>query len=143
MFNFPVELAPDDNGTVLVMFPDVPGAVTFGDDEADALGRAVNALETILNAMIEDRQDVPDPSPANGRPTVAPTLLGALKLSVYQAMRSRGWRKIDLANAMGLDPQQVDWLLDLRRVSTAAQLDQAMWLCGRRFDLAVVEREAP
>ena len=142
MFQFPVELAPDDNDTILVTFPDVPGAITFGDDEADALGRAVSALETVLNAMMADRQDIPVPSPANGRPTVAPTLLGALKLSVYQAMRSRGWRKADLGRAMGLDPQRVDWLLDLRRTSTVAQLDQAMWVCGRRFSIVAIEREA-
>lgn len=142
MFNFPVELAPDDNDTVLVTFPDVPGAITFGNDEADALGRAVGALETVLSAMMADGENVPVPSPASGRPTVAPTLLGSLKLTVYEAMRARSWRKIDLANAMGLDPQQIGWLLDLRRASTAAQLDQAMWVCGRRFDVAVVEREA-
>ncbi len=142
MYNFPVELAPDDNDTILVTFPDVPGAVTFGDDEADALGRAVSALETVLNAMMADRQDIPTPSPAKGRPKVAPTLQGALKLAVYQAMRARGWRKIDLANAMGLDLQQIDWLLDLRRSSTPARLDQAMWVCGRRFSIVAVDREA-
>jgi antitoxin HicB len=59
MFEYPVELAPDDNGTVLVTFPDVPGAITYGDDEQEALGHAVDALESILSAMIADREDFP------------------------------------------------------------------------------------
>ena len=141
MYDYPVKLE-DDEGTVLVTFPDVPGAITFGEDEAEALDHAIYALETVLNSYVVDRQELPVSSPANGRPTVSPTLLGALKLSVYQAMRARGWRKADLARAMGLNPRQIDRLLDLRHASTVAQLDQAMWVCGRRFDVSAVDREA-
>ncbi|MCC2665482.1 MAG: type toxin-antitoxin system HicB family antitoxin [Geminicoccaceae bacterium] len=47
MLAYPVVLEPDDNGTLLVTFPDVPEAVTFGEDEGDALKRAVDALETM------------------------------------------------------------------------------------------------
>lgn len=133
--NYPVELAPDDNDTVLVTFVDLPGA-TFGDDEQDALAHAMDALETILNAYIQDRRDIPEPSPANGRPTVSPTLLGALKVEVYRAMRARGWRKADLARAMGLNPRQIDRLLDLRHASTVAQLEQALTVCGRRAQIS-------
>ena len=141
MYDYPVELVPDDNDIMLVTFVDLPGA-TFGEDERDALDHAVDGLETILNSYMTGRQDIPAPSPANGRPTVSPTLLGALKLTVYRAMRARGWRKADLARSMGLNPRQIDRLLDLRHASTVAQLDQAMWVCGRRFDVAGVERKA-
>ena len=125
MLEYPVQLQ-DDEGTVLVTFPDVPGAITFGDDEAEALDHAVDALETVLNAYMADRKDIPAPSAPGSRRTVSPTLLGSLKLSVYQAMRARGWRKADLSRAMGLNPRQIDRLLDLRHASTVAQLDQ----CG-------------
>lgn len=130
--NYPVDLVPDDNDTVLVTFPDVPGAITYGGDESEALANAVDALETILSALITDRRDIPSPSPARGRKTVAPTLRGTLKLSVYQAMRRRGWRKADLARAMNLNPRQIDRLLDLRHASTIAQLEQALLVCGQR-----------
>ena len=33
MYSYPVNLEPDDNDTVVVNFPDLPEAVTFGDDE--------------------------------------------------------------------------------------------------------------
>lgn len=136
MFNYPVILTPDDNDTIMVTFADLPGA-TFGDDEAEALANAVDLLETVLAGYITDRQDLPAPSPAGDRRTVAPSLLGALKLSAYQAMRRRAWRKADLARAMGLNPRQIDRLLDLRHASTVAQLEQALAVCGARAEVAV------
>ncbi len=138
---YPVVMTPDDNETVMVTFPDVPGAITYGDDEKDALANAVDALETILSAYITDRMDIPAPSPAKGRPTVSPTLLGSLKVAVYTAMRGRGWRKADLARAMGLNPRQIDRLLDLRHASTVAQLEQALAVCGKRAEVETRELE--
>jgi len=132
MWAYPVELTPDDNDTVMVTFPDLPEVVTFGDDEADALARAVDALETMLASYIIDRKDIPKPSKARAKPTVSPTLLGQLKVAVYEAMRARGWRKADLAKAMGLNPRQIDRLLDLRHGSTVAQLEHAFIVCGRQ-----------
>jgi len=138
MYDYPVDLEPDDNDTLLVTFPDWPGA-TFGDDEADALARAVDALETGMIAIMADRADIPKPSPANGRPTVSPTLLGCLKIAIYEAMRARGWRKADLARAMGLNPRQIDRLLDLRHASTISQLEQALIVCGKRPSVITVD----
>ncbi len=36
MLAYPVKLEADDNRTVLVTFPDVPEAITFGADEAES-----------------------------------------------------------------------------------------------------------
>lgn len=130
MFAYPAILE-DDEGTILVTFADLPG-VTFGEDEADALARAVDALETILSAYVTDRKDIPVPSPAKGRPTVRPTLLGELKLSVYQAMQARGWRKADLARALEVNPRQIDRLLDLRHATPVAHIEAALAACGYR-----------
>lgn len=137
--DYPVDVTPDDNGTLLVTFPDVPGAVTFGSDEGEALANAVDALETILSALIIDRREIPAPSPPRGRRTVSPSLLGSLKISVYRAMRERGWRKADLARAMSLNPRQIDRLLDLRHGSTVAQLEQALRACGKRVEVDLRE----
>lgn len=142
MFNYPVRLEPDDNDTILVTFPDVPGAITFGETEAEALDHAVDALESILSVMIAERRDIPLPSPADGRPTVAPTLLGSLKLILYLAMRARGWRKADLARALDMDPRLVDRLLDLRHRSTVTQLDAALRACAARYEVGMRPAEA-
>jgi multiple sugar transport system substrate-binding protein len=60
-------------------------------------------------------------------------------LSLYRAMRERGWRKADLARAMSLNPRQIDRLLDLRHSSTVTQLDRALTVCGKRVELDLRE----
>lgn len=141
VFSYPIDLTPDDNDTVLAIFPDLPGA-TFGKDRDEALAHAVDLLETILNDLIRSRRDIPLPSPADGRATVAPTLLGSLKLILYLAMRARGWRKADLARALDTDPRLVDRLLDLRHRSTVAQLDTAVRACAARYEVGMRPAEA-
>lgn len=138
MYDYPVSLEPDDD-TIMVTIPDVPEVVTFGEDEADALARAVDALETALAAYVIDRRPIPAPSPANGRPTVAPGLLATLKLGVYAAMTKRGWRKADLARALAANPRQVDRLLDLRHASTVEQLERATTVAGGAYRIEVRE----
>lgn len=133
--DYPVDLIPDDNRTLLVRFPDVSGAITYGENEAEALANAVDALETLISGLISDRRDIPWPSPPRGRRTVSPSLLGRLKISVYRAMRERNWRKADLARAMSLNPRQIDRLLDLRHGSTVVQLEQALAACGKRLEI--------
>lgn len=140
--NYPVDLTPDDNGTILATLPDVPGAITYGEDEREALANAIDALESILVALITDRRDIPVPSAARGRKTVSPSLLGSLKISIYRAMRERGWRKADLARAMALNPRQIDRLLDLRHSSTIAQLEQALTACGKRVEVDLRKLDA-
>jgi antitoxin HicB len=136
---YPVEIVPDDNATFLISLPDVPGAISYGETEAEALANAVDALETVISGLIGARRDIPDPSEAQGRPTVSLSLLGSLKVALYRAMRARGWRKADLARALGLNPRQVDRLLDLRHRSTVAQLEQALRACGKRVEVETRE----
>lgn len=100
MFDYPVDLTPDD-GTVLVTFPDVPEAVTFGADVDEALLQAVDALTTALSFYIDNRRPLPAPSAPDGRPTVRPSRLESAKLGLYQAMTERGIRKAELARRLG------------------------------------------
>jgi antitoxin HicB len=136
MLDYPVELA-DDDGTVLVTFPDVPEAITYGADKAEALKRAVDALETALSFYVDARKPLPKPSPRRGRPTVAPSLQGALKLELYNAMRQAGVTKAALARRLGWHAPQVDRLLDLTHASRAEQIEAALAALGRRAEVRI------
>ena len=74
MFDYPVTLTPDDNGTVLVTFADVPEAITFGADEDEALLNAMDALETGISFYMDERKPLPAASkPGKGvQKTVRP-----------------------------------------------------------------------
>jgi antitoxin HicB len=76
MLNYPVTLTPDDNGTVLVTFVDVPEAITFGADEDDALCNAIDALHTGLSFYVDARKPLPVASkPKKRQKTVCPSAL--------------------------------------------------------------------
>ena len=137
MFDYPVELSPDDNGTVLVTFPDVPEAITFGEDEDEALLRAVDALESAMSFYVEARQPLPLPSAANGRPTVCPSALECAKLGIYQAMTEQGIRKTELARRLGWHMPQVDRLFKLNHASRLDQLEAAARVLGRHIYVRV------
>ncbi|MGO4884918.1 MAG: type II toxin-antitoxin system HicB family antitoxin [Bryobacteraceae bacterium] len=64
MLQYPVTFEKDSNGTVLVSFPDIPEAHTYGTDADDALARAADALETALALYMDFRRDIPVPSRA-------------------------------------------------------------------------------
>ena len=126
MLAYPLDLEQDPNGTLLVTFPDFAEAVTFGEDQSDALLRAVDALEAVLAARIDDDQDIPLPSPAAGRPCAALPALTAAKVLLYRAMREAGVRKSDLARRLGWHGPQIDRLLDLNHASRLDQIEAAL-----------------
>ena len=68
MFDYPVTLTSDDNGTVLVTFADVPEAITFGADEDEALLNAIDALETGLSFYVDERKPLPSASKPDLKP---------------------------------------------------------------------------
>ncbi|MBI3038161.1 type II toxin-antitoxin system HicB family antitoxin [bacterium] len=138
MFKYPVDLI-DDGGTVLVKFPDIPEAVTFGQDREEALGYAVNALETALMIYIDKRWPLPRQSSLNGRAGVSPTPLSCLKLAIYQAMIEKNLRKVDLARMLGGHMPQIDRLLDLNHESRMNQLERSLAVLGRQMVVDVRE----
>ena len=97
---YAVTLAPDNNGTLLVTVPDLPEAVTFGEDREDALARAVDAIETALMGAMAAREDIPAPE-SSGADYVALPALASAKVALYQAMRAEGVGKAALRKAPG------------------------------------------
>jgi antitoxin HicB len=137
MFDYPVILTPDD-GTVLVTFPDVPEAITFGADTDEALMYAVDALESALSFYVDDRKPLPVPGkPKRGQKTVRPSALECAKLGVYQAMTEQGIRKSELARRLGWHMPQVDRLFDLKHASRLDQIEAAARALGRQVEVSV------
>ncbi len=53
---YPVVLGKQPEGGFVVTFPDVPEAITQGDDVAEALQCAVDALETAVSFYVDARK---------------------------------------------------------------------------------------
>src|SRR5437016_2962638 len=124
MLRYPVKLEREGR-RILVSFPGVPGVHTFGANREEALARAGDALETMFMGIISDREDIPLPSVAKGRPLVELPALTEAKILLYRTMRALGVGKAELARRLGCHMPQVDRLLDLRHASRLDQLEQA------------------
>jgi antitoxin HicB len=142
--DYPVTFERDDNGTVLVSFPDFPEAHTFGEDETDAALRARDALATVIDAYIKDRRDVPLPSATVTKHRVAVSALVEAKMRLYETMRSDKVGKADLAKRLGWHLPQVDRLLAMTHGSRLEQLEAAFRALGKRMVVGIEDvREPP
>jgi antitoxin HicB len=132
MYAYPVTLEQDGE-RVLVTFPDIPEAITFGEDNGEALIQAQDALETALEMYVEVRRPLPVAS--KGHLRIAPTLLVQAKLRLYEAMLTQGIRKSDLARKLGWHMPQVDRVLNLNYISKMPQIEQAASALGVRMEI--------
>src|SRR5207249_10788894 len=70
--------------------PLLPYTTLFRSTLDEALLQAEDMLEEAILGMIANNEEVPAPSPANGRPVARLPALTAAKLEVYLAMRQAG-----------------------------------------------------
>ena len=99
---YPCVLTTEESGGYSVSFPNVPEALTCGDDRDEALAMAEDALTVALGSYIQCREDIPVPDAAAGeQEMVAVPLVVAAKLALYTAMREQGLTKVGLALGKG------------------------------------------
>ena len=139
MLRYQVKLSKDTNGTMLVRIPAVPEAHTFGEDRAEALVRAVDAIETVFMAYIADRRDIPPSTTSKRGDFVTLPALTESKLALYTAMRTAKIGKAELARRLNWHLPQVDRLLDLRHASRLDQLEAAFRVLGKCLSVEIRE----
>ena len=133
---YPVQLDTQEESTIFVSFPDVPEALTEGPTEREALAEAEDCLIAALGGYINERRNIPCPSPARGCPVVILPALVAAKLALYQAMREQGVSNVALAGQLGVMEGTVRRLLDLDHRSHIGQIEAALKIFGKRLVIA-------
>jgi antitoxin HicB len=135
---YPADLHPEPDGSAVnLRFPDVPGALTWGDDEPEALALAEDCLVTALYGCVRFGEAIPRPGPARGRPMIAVPPLVAAKLAIYSAMRDRGIAQAELARRLGVSDKVVSSILHLKRRTHIAQLERALAQLGVQLEVSV------
>ena len=87
--------------------------------------RAGSALQEAISARIHLGQDIPTPSKGKVR-AILPTLT-AVKVMLYQGMKTQGIGKAELARRVGWHLSQVDRVLDVGHHSRLDQMDDRTW----------------
>ena len=62
-YAYPAIFTPEENGAFSVVFPDLEGCYTCGDNLEDALEMAEDALALTLYGYETDKRPIPGPSP--------------------------------------------------------------------------------
>ncbi|WP_246731788.1 type II toxin-antitoxin system HicB family antitoxin [Methylocapsa sp. S129] len=135
MLSYHVDVAPDDNDTFLVTCPAIPMVATFGETREAALHNAVDAIETALDSMISDNEDIPPPDQSGQ--LVKMSLLTTLKVSLYQALRSAGVNRAELARRLSWNRESVDRLFRLDHASRLNQIEAAFKALGKEVTIDV------
>jgi len=138
MLRYPIRLTRDDNDTLLVEFPDIPEAVTFGETKEDALQRAEDALATAIEAYIKDKREIPAPSKVDGPSVMLPALVAA-KVDLYRTMRKQRIGKAELSRRLKWHAPQVDRLLDVHHGSQLQQMEAAFLALGKRMTITIAD----
>jgi antitoxin HicB len=136
---YPATLTPDrEAGGFTVTFPDLPEAITQGEDRLDALNQAADCLEEAIAGRVRRGDEIPTASKTKASQTVvfvAP--LVAAKAALYLAMREAKMSNVKLAKQMGCDEKDVRRMLDPRHNSRITALQAALAALGKKIVLAV------
>ena len=131
---WPADLQRQEDGSILVSFPDIPEALTEGATEAEALMEAQDCVIAALGGYVEGRHPIPAPSPVRGRTSVALPVLVAAKIALYGAMHEQGVSNTALAERLGLSEGAVRRLIDLDHRSHIGRVETALHALGRSPD---------
>ena len=141
-FAYPATFTSDEDGRILVRFPDLPDALTDGADMEEALTQASDCLGTAVAARLNEGEPIPPPSrrgsSASSRIIVCPAEI-AQKAALHLAMRDSGVRIVDLARTLDLDKTEVRRLLDPARTAKPERIEAAIVACGMAMRVTLTD----
>src|SRR5947209_18259137 len=102
--NYPAIFLPEEHGMGFhVRFPDLPEALTGGENLGDTFVQAADCLAEAIAGRIARGDEIPSPSkPKRGEHLISVPLYLAPKLALYLALRERRMRNTELAKRLAL-----------------------------------------
>jgi antitoxin HicB len=133
--SYPATFLPEDNGKdVHVRFPDLPEALTGGDDIADALVQAADCLAEAIAGRIARGDEIPRPSKLKrGQYIISVPLNLAPKLALYLAMRELRITNVELAKRLGVSETVIRRMLNPKHQTKPEKIQTALAVLGKRI----------
>jgi antitoxin HicB len=138
-FLYPAIFTPDtQQGGFVVTFPDVPEAITQGDDVPEALHQAADCLEEAIAGRIRRREPIPEASAVGpDQYSISLPVSTAVKAALYLALQHAKMTQSELAERLRCDDQAVSHLLDPRCTTKISHLESALGALGYQLALGV------
>ena len=129
---YPASFLPESGGRGFhVRFPDLPEALTGGDDIADTFVQAADYLAEAIAGRMSRGDAIPPPSKAKrGQRLISVPLYLAPKLALYLAMRERHMAKTELARRLGVSETVVRRMLNPKHDTKPEKIQTALLALG-------------
>lgn len=135
---FAAAFEPDPDGGLLVTFPDVPEAITHGEDRADARRSAAEALGLALRGYLAQGKELPHPKAKEKHLVQIPVdASDALKIAVIEAFGKAGISKTELARRIGKAVTEAQRILDPDHHTKLPSLEEALAALGKEIVVSV------
>jgi len=133
--SYPASFLPEEDGRGFhVRFPDLPEALTGGDDLEDAFVQAADCLAEAIAGRVARGDAIPRPSKAKrGQHLIGVPLYLAPKLALYLAMRERRIANTELAKRLGVSETVVRRMLNPRHDTKPEKIQAALAALGKRI----------
>ena len=106
-FDYPVLLKAAKEGGFIVTCRDLPSLITQGEDKADAMSQAADAMDEVFATYMLEGLTFPTPSkPRRYEYSIAPPAETMAKAALYIAMSEAGITKVQLARQLGVDKRK-------------------------------------
>jgi antitoxin HicB len=139
-FAYPARFQRDQDGRVLVSFPDFPRAHTDGRDANEAMDEAADCLGSVIAFAMADKTDVPRPSPLKRGQRLVPVpywIVG--KLALFWALRESRISQSELARRLGVRETVVRRMLDPNHETRPERIHSALIALGKRLVMAYAD----
>jgi antitoxin HicB len=138
-YRYAAVLEPGQERGFCVTFPDLPEAITQGDNRTDALFLAQEVLGLALLDYLADRRPLPAAIAERGGGVVmvSPHPEVAAKLALIEAFQASGLTQAELATRIGREGRETRRLLDPDHPSKLPALSRALQALGKRLIISV------
>ena len=138
MYDYAIRFEQDSAPGLAVFCRDLPLLNSYGDDKEHAIREAVDAIETTLSIYVDQRETIPQASPAQpGEVVIYLPAVTVAKIALWNEMMARDMRKADLCRLLGVHQAQGDRLVDFLHTSKMEQLENALAALGKRLSVSV------
>ena len=126
-------LNPQPEGGFTVTFPDIPEAITEGDDRDAALFNAAEVLTACLELRMEEGEEIPAATRVKGGEWIEPAASVQAALLMRQEREAQGKSVADLARALDTSWPAAQRLEQPGSNPTLKQLERAAAALGKRL----------
>lgn len=140
-YSYRAKIESDPDGGFLVTFPDIPEAITHGENQSEARANATEALGLALRGYLVDGRELPMPLAKQGKDLVDIPVeaTDALKLAVITAFKTAGLSKSELARRLGKRETEARRILDPDHSTKLPVLEATLAVLGKKILISVLD----